>query len=107
MEDIVGARTSRVASLAIRLSLDVTPKPSQSLDTLYRESRASLGRLDFLRLVKQTRLAAVQRKGEGYRVISLSRPWLGNNYRRTTSCEMFFPDSPPGTAKCIFPSRRH
>lgn len=60
----------------------------------YRELRASLGRLDFLCLVKQTAMTDSTGRGtvyrESYQVISLSSaPCLGNNYRRTASRNVF------------------
>lgn len=72
---------------------DVTP----SARCRYRESRASLARLDFLCLVKQTTMTDSAGRaarhctqgGRGYRVISLSRPCLGDNYRRTAPRDVF------------------
>lgn len=99
MKDIVGARTNRVASLAIRLPLDVTPKQVPVRCIADRAGSAwfpAFGQTDGNDGLDWPRYRG---KGEGYRVISLSRPCLANNYRRTTSREMFFPDSPPSLAK--------
>ena len=94
MEDTTGIRAN--GQLHQRsVYPDVTSNRSDSLGTLYRESRASLGRLDFLCLVKQTTMTdstgrgPCTQEGGSYQVISLSQPCLGDNYRRTTPRDVF------------------